>query len=189
MKLANTVTNITKNNKGFSLLEVLVGVSIIGIISAIAVPTYNQYRSSATLTATDSSLINSAKAYNLCVTQSDPTTCTTLSALNIDCADCEINANTTNTQICINVTKTIGGSTLESCWDSDDREFVYGGGPKFCHEKTATPAVQPVANTDIKKPLKICNDVDECGGVSSGNIRRSCIKTAKNGTCAAGVCS
>ena len=33
---------LLKNNKGFSLLEVLVAVGIIGIISAIAIPQYTK---------------------------------------------------------------------------------------------------------------------------------------------------
>ena len=58
---------VLKNNKGFSLLEVLVGVSIIGIISAIAVPTFTDYRENAALTAGNTSLLNVQKAYNLCI--------------------------------------------------------------------------------------------------------------------------
>ena len=36
--------NCLKNNKGLSLVEILVAVSIIGIISAIAIPQFANYR-------------------------------------------------------------------------------------------------------------------------------------------------
>jgi len=39
-----------KNNKGFSLIELLIAVAIVGILSAIAVPSYGNYIARGTLT-------------------------------------------------------------------------------------------------------------------------------------------
>ena len=88
MKIVNTKI---KNNKGFSLLEVLVGVSIIGIISAIAVPTFTEYRNKAAITASDTSASNIIKSFRNCMSLNTFNSCNTLSGLNIGCpagADC-----------------------------------------------------------------------------------------------------
>ena len=45
--------NCIKSNKGFSLVEILVAVSIIGIISAIAIPAFQDYRANASKVAGD----------------------------------------------------------------------------------------------------------------------------------------
>ncbi len=47
MKLTNRITNITKNNKGMSLLEILVTLGIISIVAAVAIPTYTNYTTKA----------------------------------------------------------------------------------------------------------------------------------------------
>ncbi len=36
--------NILRNKKGFTLLEVLVTVGIVGVLSAIAIPAYKKYK-------------------------------------------------------------------------------------------------------------------------------------------------
>ena len=40
-----------KNNKGFSLVEVLVTVGLIGVLVSIAVPSYNKYKEGTSLMA------------------------------------------------------------------------------------------------------------------------------------------
>lgn len=55
--------NILKNNKGFTLLEILVTVGIVGVLSAVAVPAYNQYKRGTIETAIESDVGNFQKAY------------------------------------------------------------------------------------------------------------------------------
>ena len=53
-----------KNNKGFSMLEILVSVGIVSLLIGVAAPAYNQYKKGSTKTAMQSELSNLVKAYN-----------------------------------------------------------------------------------------------------------------------------
>ena len=53
-----------KNNKGFSLIEVLVTVGLIGVLVGIAVPSYNNYKKNTVEMALKADLGSGAKVYN-----------------------------------------------------------------------------------------------------------------------------
>ncbi len=50
-----------KNQKGFSLIELIVVVGILGILAAIAIPMYNNYRNSAYRGAAKAALVEGAQ--------------------------------------------------------------------------------------------------------------------------------
>ena len=52
------------NSKGFSLIEILVAMTLIGVLSAIAIPSYNNYRKDANATVLKSDIGNGYKAYH-----------------------------------------------------------------------------------------------------------------------------
>ena len=55
---------IIKSNRGFSLIEVLVTVGLVGILVGIAIPSYNGYKKSTVSMALKADLGNGAKVYN-----------------------------------------------------------------------------------------------------------------------------
>ncbi len=54
----------TINNKGFSLIEILVAMGLIGVLTAMAIPAYNNYRGNANKTVLKSDVGNAYKAYH-----------------------------------------------------------------------------------------------------------------------------
>ena len=55
--------NILRNKKGFTLLEVLVTVGILGVLSAVAIPAYKKYKDGANKTAVKLEVSSGHKAY------------------------------------------------------------------------------------------------------------------------------
>ena len=51
------------NNKGFSLIEVLVTVGLIGVLVGIAVPSYNKYKQNTSIVALKADMGNAHKSY------------------------------------------------------------------------------------------------------------------------------
>jgi type II secretion system protein G len=63
--------NIEKNEKGFTLIEIMIVLAIIGILSAIAVPSFLSYRSKAFDTTAKVDLKNTMKFLDLYYLEND----------------------------------------------------------------------------------------------------------------------
>ena len=111
---------ILRNKKGLTLMEVMITLAIIGVISAIALPQFNRYRSEASYTAQSESLKNVAKAFDICVTTRDFASCDSLSELNITLPSTDGGGFTQksggrNGQFCADARTVIGGVDVRNC--------------------------------------------------------------------------
>ena len=193
--------NFINNNRGVSLLEVLVAVSIIGIIAAIAVPAFNDYRETAAVTAVDATATNLAKAYNLCTATSSGS-CATLTDLKISCSNCNPPKpyNSTN-GFCVDMETKVSNQEFKACVQIKPDGTVlkkYGGDFKFCYGTSPLGADNVAGNDDADEYAKglrkcsvagDCTQYDESGGTNDWTSN-SCKGRNAGGACsAAAVCS
>ena len=64
-----------KNQAGFSLIELLVVVAIIGVLAAVAIPAYQRYQTEAKKSTIKGSINQIIKAYNACISVKASTNC------------------------------------------------------------------------------------------------------------------
>ena len=192
---------ILKNKKGFSLMEVLVAVAIIGIISAIAVPQFTANRNTAARVAGDTSVSNILKAFNNCLVLNGYTACNGLSKLKVTCPDCHSETDDPNTTFCAHIKKggTAATPDFAACVSIDagqEPQVVtrsYGGTllKKICHAtKIASTDGTTCSgiNQSAMSPLKACSADAECGtavnaGATTCGWSYECKDGGKKGEC------
>ena len=191
--LCSTLTN----NQGFSLLEVLVGVSIIAIVSAIAVPTYQKYTKDARLSATSTSISNIKRSVKTCFSiRGDLNECRTQAALGIKtCEGCKFPTTLTPDKFCMHIASGKGNDEIRVCISSDASssgagatsfKSTYGGKQQVCLQQCTDTASSNPAGFDggagytdrppATAPAKWTGDT--CSARSTANA----------GTCQSGEC-
>ena len=96
---------------GFSLIELLVVVAIIGILSAVAIPAFQKYQKRAEVGVVKASLNTIGKGAAGCLTLDGPADCDTLGDINVNCGDgetiCESDSDTSmaGLPLCFEVSK------------------------------------------------------------------------------------
>ena len=167
------------NNKGFSLIEVLIAVAIIGIISAIAVPQFTAQRDKAARVAGDTSVSNVLKAFNNCMVLNGFSSCNSLSAIGITCPDCH--SEFSGSKFCAHIEKgdDANNPDFTACVSIDTSTATYTvtrsyGGTllqgNICH-RTSTASGDGTTCTSTAKsaasPVKACapggNAQTQCG--------------------------
>ena len=197
---------ILKSKRGFSLLEVLVAVAIIGIITAIAVPSYQANRTEAAKVAGTTSIANIYKAFQNCLVLKAFSACNSLGGIGITCPDCESSSDSTAgaEKFCAHIEKESGGQTFKACISVDLSTSPHtiirtmGGtllesGTKICVEQTRAGGFWPAWSA--QSTLKNCNSKAECGTDSvsnpeaDGDKKVECQAFKKTGECASNVCT
>ena len=201
---------VLKNKKGFSLVEILVAVSIIGIIGAIAYPQFQDYRANASKVAGDTSIGNIERAFQNCIVLKTFAQCDSLSDLGVACADCSdsVDSNTNPTKFCAAINKTIGGDQFKVCAQFEGSKRTaksYGGSLfkdiKVCADKVTGCTGSNAATVDninhIQAEAKECTGPGQCTAGSytckqtgTPSVSAACVSVnTSGGTCASGVCA
>ena len=113
-----------KNKKGFSLIEIMVVVAIMGILASIGIPQYLEYRNTAFWGRVNSELNSIGRAFSNCIASMRFNQCDSAGELGV--AEYEfVDSGNTNasffetdagaSRICADFVRNIGGNTIEAC--------------------------------------------------------------------------
>ena len=99
---------LKKKRKGFSLIELLVVVAIMGVLAAVAIPAFRRYQRRAEVGVLNTTLNTIGKGAAACLSLNPRANCTSLNNINVTCgpsAECEPSMSAANEPLCFQVSR------------------------------------------------------------------------------------
>ena len=200
-------TNVTAKKLGkklgFSLIELLVVVAIIGLLAAVTIPAYNGYRENVALGAFHSTGSNFQRAFLACSAINDIAECDTLTELGMKIGG-SISVTSTNNgsvassdNICVSFQTALDGDEFNGCYHANYRtsklDSTFDGMVCGCN-KTVASVAKFTPNSQIKR-CSVPTDCDTsntaCPVVGSAvtSAHSELCQAGGTGTCATGLCT
>ncbi len=203
----NCLKRTISNNRGLSLIEIMVALSILAVVGAIAVPQFANYRKAAGYSSLEQSTTNTKRAYDLCRATKSFGECNTLALINMPgldgsatesvnstiswCTDAEIDISGDNVKACIQFNS--GGGVEETT----NKRYCFKDGTSGSNCGSQPGQTAPVVGTYQSQCDTIafnkgpCGDVDDPDGFCSGAGQTKCMSSgdSKAGVCTSGACT
>jgi len=169
-------------------------VAIIGILAAVAIPAYNQYRENAALGAFNSTGTNIVRAFQACITLNSFANCDQLSELKITVPNS--NEGKKAPRFCVDIEQEIGGETFKGCYsiNASTSAVTTTFNESTCYNDDGDSSHANSFNKSHSTPDTQANPITKCTAntdCTNAGIGKFCDTSGAKGDCGAstGACT